>query len=109
VPQTSGTLTATIANGAQLSGAIDLKKCTAAGIFMPAAFTGVALTFFTAPTLSGTYVEIVKLDGTALSQTAAASKYIPLDPAYFAGVRFLKIRSGSAEGGARDLTVVTKV
>lgn len=103
------TVTMTIANGQQSSGAINMKGMALVGIFTPAALTGTALTFEVSQTLAGTYVPLkVTTSGTALSYTVTTSSYYAIDPKDFAGVQFLKIKSGSAEGAARTLVVSLK-
>lgn len=99
---------ATIANGQQTSGAVDLKNKTLVAVALPAALTGVALTFFAATSLAGTYKEVTDGAGTAYSVVVAADKCVPVDTAKFLGVRFLKVKSGSAEGGARTLELLVR-
>ena len=100
--------TATIANGATTSGAIDLGGCTLAGIQLPAAFTGTSLKFQAATTLGGTYQTLIDGLGNDVSKTVAQGKFLRLSPGEFAGVQFLKIVSGSAEGGARTLELAVR-
>lgn len=93
-----------IANAAQESSAIQTNGLSLCGILMPAAFTGTALTFEACDTVGGTYLPVYAAAGASvLSYTVAASRYIVIDPRDFQGVQFLKIKSGSAEGGARTL------
>lgn len=95
--------TATIANGEQLSDVVDVGKGTLAGLFIPSALTGTAITFFVCDTEGGTYLELQAGAGSAFSVTVAASKYIALDPTKFVGLRYIKLRSGTAEGAARAI------
>lgn len=98
-----------IANSAQSSSAIDLKGFTLVGILLPAAFTGTAITFEVSNAIGGTYVALKSTtSGTALSYTVAQGTYAAIDPKDFYGVRFLKVKSGSAEGGARTLSLALK-
>lgn len=106
MPSELSAFTTTIANGATESAAINLRDFTLCGIFLPAAFTGASVTFLAASTLAGTYVEVQDGDGAAISRTVAASKFIPIDPVDFLGVKFLKIKSASAEAALRTLTVM---
>lgn len=103
------TFDAVIANGGTVSDVLDMVGHTLCGIFIPAAFTGVALTFQASPTATGTFVSVRDGAGAALTVTVAAGQYIPIDPKNFHGLRYLKIVSGSAEGAARTLTVAGKL
>lgn len=94
-----------IANGAQSSSAIDLKGFVLAGIKLPAVFTGTALTFEVSDAIDGTFQPLYDASNALVSMTVAQGRWYAVDPANFQGVQFLKIKSGSAEGGARTLTV----
>lgn len=99
----------TIANTAQESAAIDLAGFTLCGILLPAAFTGTAITFEVSDSLAGTFVALKSTtSGTALSYTVAQGTYAALDPKDFQGVNFLKLKSGTAEGADRALTLYAK-
>lgn len=98
--------TVTIALNAQLSGAVDLGGYPLCGVYIPAAFTGTAMTFEACDTLTGTYVGI-KDGASDYSITVAAGKYCPVNPEKFRGVRFLKVKSGSAEAAARSVKVAS--
>jgi hypothetical protein len=103
------TKAAAIANGQQSSGALDLAGFTLVGILLPAAFTGVALTFEVSSAIDGTYVALkTGTGGSALSYTVVQGSFAAINPVDFQGVRFLKVKSGSAEGGARSLTLMLK-
>jgi len=93
---------ATIAAGATVSSAVDLKYKTLCGIQLPAAFTGVVLSFQTATTLAGTYQNMYQ-NGVIYQQTVTQGTYVILTPSIFAGVQYIKIVSGTAEGAARTL------
>jgi hypothetical protein len=85
-----------IANGQSLSNAIDLKENGLCGLYMPAAWDAADLTLVGATSLSGTYQNVNDKDGTEMLIKAAASRFILLNPADFAGLRFLKLRSGTS-------------
>jgi hypothetical protein len=102
-----GTRSVAIANGLTTSGALDLADNTLLGIMMPAAFTGTTLTF-TASADGVTYAALYDSTGAAVSVTVSTSRYIYIDPVIFAGVRYVKIVSGSAESGARTLALVVR-
>lgn len=107
-PQNKLQTTVTIANGATASGEADLGGTTLVGVILPAALTGTTLTFTAASAAGGTFIPVTGSNGSNLSFTVAASKYLAIDPALFHGVRFIKAVSGSTEGAARDLILVSK-
>jgi hypothetical protein len=100
--------TATIANAATVSGAVDCTDGrTAFAIVTPAALTGTAMTF-QASHDGTTYNPITDTAGAAYSITVAASRYIPITSAHFAGARYIKVVSGSSEGASRAIIVVRR-
>jgi hypothetical protein len=102
-------ISATIANGQTVSSVIALKGFSLVGIKVPAAFTGTALTISMCDTEGGTYVPVKSTaSGTAFSQTVTTSSYYAIDPALTQGAAFIKLTSGSAEGGARTLVCSLK-
>jgi hypothetical protein len=100
--------TTTIANGQGSSLAVDLYGVALVGISIPAAFTGIALTFQVSVDNGQTYQPMYKADGTAYSVTVAAGHYIQIPALDFAGIRFLKVISGSNEAADRVLTLVAR-
>ncbi len=98
----------TIANSGTKTPAIVTKGLSLVGIQLPAAFTGTAITF--EASLDGTTYQPVydTKSGTALSYTVAQGHFVAIDPIDFQGIPFLKIVSGSAEGGARAFSVSLK-
>lgn len=99
--------TVTILSGATLSNAIDLGEMALCGIQMPPAFTGTTLTFTASDSLGGTY-NAVTTTSASYSITVAASKYVSIPPSDLAGVRFVKVVSGSAEGADRDIILMVR-
>lgn len=106
------TFTATIANGASLSGAVDLGTMRPGRMTLPAAWTAAAGTF--AVSADGvTYGPLYDWAGTEVSIASAsmvASREIVLDPTLFLSVRYLKVRSGTNgapvnQGAARAIVV----
>jgi hypothetical protein len=90
------TATATIANGASLSGAIDLGTSRLLAIQMPAAWTAAALTF-EASYDGVTYAPVYDSAGTEISWTVGASRLVlNAAAAEWLGVRYLKVRSGTS-------------
>jgi hypothetical protein len=102
------TATITVATSTTVSAAVDLHGCALVGIQLPATFTGTALTFQAATTLTGTYQAVYGTGGSAVSYTVAQGRFIALDPATLRGIRFLKVVSGSAEGANRDIELVVR-
>jgi len=98
----------TIASGQTASGEADLGGATLVGVMLPGALTGTTVTFTAALTPGGTHNPVTGSNGSALSYTVAAGKYLAVDPALFHGVQFLKVVSGSAEGADRSITLVGK-
>ncbi len=88
------TVDAVIAINTALSAALNVSGATVIGIAMPAAWTAANLTF-QASVDGSTYNDVYDDAGAEYTVTAAAARYIILDPADFAGFRFLKIRSGT--------------
>ena len=109
------TTTGTIANGASLSGAVDVTSFidvgnpSPVGIIMPASWTTADLTFQASQNCS-TYTNLYDALGNEYTVKAAASRFILLDRTAFVGFRCFKIRSGTSgspvnQGAQRILTV----
>ncbi len=87
----------TIANGTALSAEVDLGGAVLVGIQMPAAWTAANLTFQAAEKAGGTFNNVYNDAGTELTVTAAAARHILLASPYaLAGMRYLKVRSGTS-------------
>lgn len=99
---------ATIANGVTTSAAIPTTGLSLVGVQLPAAFTGTTLTF--QGSVDGTTYQPVysTTSGTALSYTVAQGHYVAVDPIPFYGLAYIKLVSGSSEGGARSFSVALK-
>lgn len=105
--------TAVIANAASLSGEIDLGGVKEFAIVMPAAWTAANLTFQSASVSGGTLQDVYDDVGTEVTVTAAAGRTIGVSKAALNGLRFLKIRSGTAavpvaQGAERTLTIIAE-
>ena len=98
--------TATIANGQTVSGAVYIGDKLPVTLLMPAAFTGATVSF--QGSLDGSAYQAVNVGGAAYSETVAASKNVTLDPSAFAGFRWIKVVSASAEAAARSVGVVMR-
>ena len=106
------TQTVTIANGASLSNAADIEAKTLIAIDMPSSWTTANLTL-QASIDNSTWDNVFDSLGTEVTITAAASRFILLNPADYVSVRYLKIRSGTSgtpvnQGGARTITLVVR-
>lgn len=104
------TRTATIANGASLSDAVQVDGSTVVGIVMPAAWTTANLTM-QASADDSTYNNVYDELGTEKTIVATAARYIALNPADFLGSNSIKVRSGTsasavAQGAERLVTVI---
>jgi len=101
-----------IANGASLSGAIDLGVGRLFGIAMdPTAWTAAALTFQVS--VDGVnYFNLFDNTGTEINWTVLAQQFITAaSPVEWQGIRWLKVRSGTSaapinQGAARSLTII---
>lgn len=104
--------TVSIASGAALSSAVDLSGTSLVAIQMPSAWTTANLTF-QASDAGTTYNNVYNDAGTEYSVTAGGARYIITDPTEFIGIRYLKLRSGTAgttvaQGAARTVTFVLR-
>lgn len=97
----------TVANGQTDSDAIDLLGTTLVGAYLPASVEGTSLKFKAATAIDGTYLPVYGTDGNEVAYTVGSSHYVPLDPAVFSGVRFLKIVLAS-QTGAAVVTLATR-
>lgn len=105
------TVTATIANGASLSGSVDCLGLVPVAVLMPGTWTAANMTF------QGSYDNSafgnLYDSGGEISLAVAADVLQSLTPSSFAGCRYLKLRSGTAgaavnQGGDRTLTVILR-
>ncbi len=84
-----------IANGASLSSAVQIRAGLLSVIEMPAAWTAANLTFQSSG--DGTnYMNVYDDAGTEVTVTADASRRIQLSPSDWAGIQYLKVRSGTS-------------
>lgn len=97
-----------IASGQTVSAGVNLNGFTLCGVFLPAAFTGTALSF-EASADGVTYVAVKSTtSGTSLSYTVAQGTYVAIDPKDFQGIQYLKLVSGTMEGAGRSLSLAVK-
>jgi len=106
----------TIAAGAALSGAANLGDKVLSAILMPAAWTAACLTFQASDDEGVTWHGVWDDGGNEVSIASAAvvaGQRISVDPSSFAGLDFLKIRSGTTaapvnQAAAATLTLVAR-
>jgi len=93
----SSTVAVAIASGASLSGSLAVEGKDVVAVMMPAAWDAANLTFQGSHD-NVTFQNVYDDAGTELVVTAAAARYITLGTAIklLRGVRFLKVRSGTA-------------
>lgn len=104
-------LIATIADGQTTSGVIDLGGVDVCGFFFPASMTGATMKIQACATPDGTYVLVQKdeIGGGDYTITVTSSKFVPItNLAIVAGLRFVKLVSGSAESGAKAITLACR-
>ncbi|QEX18501.1 hypothetical protein FRZ44_38080 [Hypericibacter terrae] len=108
------TVTATVANGESLSDVVDLGGMSLTGIVMPADWDAADLTFQASPTgVGASFADLYDAAGTEITVSAAASIAIAIEPAAWAGLRYLKIRSGTSgspvnQGADRALVLLVR-
>ena len=96
-------LPVTIASGATASDTLDIVGLSVCGFVLPATFTGTAVTFQTAISPTATFQTLYDTTNTAIGATVTQGRNYSVNPANFAAWRYVKIVSGSAEGGARTI------
>lgn len=105
-------LTVTIANAASLSGAADLGGTTLVGYIMPSSWTAADITF--QGSVDGTnFFNLYDQFGNEVRHVVSSSRFVALNPADLASIRYLKIRSGTSgsavsQGADRVVTLVTR-
>lgn len=100
----------TAANG--LSGAINVGGGTLAAIQMPATWTAAGMTF-QASIDGDTFNSVYGSTGNEINYTVAANRIITFDPAFWLGLRQIKIRSGTsgtpvAQAAERSLVAIVQ-
>lgn len=90
---------AVIALNGNLSSAIDIGDGGLVAIQMPSSWDAAGLSFQASSDPAGTYADVYTSTtagvSTELTIGAAASEYIALNASVFAGLRYIKIRSGT--------------
>lgn len=103
--------TATILLGTSLSAAVLIAGGTVIRIEMPEAWDAAGLSFEVSSD-GADYDKLYKEDGSEYTVSAAADRAIMIDPTRLAGVKYLKVRSGTAsvpvlQTADRSITLVT--
>jgi hypothetical protein len=98
--------TATIPNGGTTSQTIDAGNNRLARINIPAAFTGVSITFMVAKQDGVTMIPLKNAAGTAIAITVAPGGAYVVDLTSFFGVPLFQLVSNAAEAAARDIELV---
>jgi hypothetical protein len=113
-----GVVTAVIESGQSLSGAVELKPqgrsgfCTAAVMVMPSAWTAADVTF--QGSIDGsTFGNLYDDAGVEVVVKAAASRVVVLPAAYFWGLRWIRVRSGTSaapvtQTAQRSITILCR-
>lgn len=103
----------TIANGESLSGEVELGG-RVVGIITPGAWTAADLTFQASDTSGGTFNDVyISTADTEYTVQAGASRHITIPATDLAGMRFLKVRSGTSgtpvnQAAARTIKLVVQ-
>lgn len=98
--------TVTILNGATVSNAVDLGEMAVVGM-QNATLTSTAMTF-QASADNSTFVAVKNTAGSTYSVTVASDSYTVIPPADLAGIRWLKVVAGSAEGADRTVKLMVR-
>lgn len=96
-----------ITSGQTVSNATDLQGQALGALYIPAAFTGASITFQGSYD-NTTFMAIYNTANTAYSITVGTSRAYAINLADFAGFRYLKIVSASAEGADRTIILTTR-
>ena len=104
--------TVTIANGAALSGAVDLVSQNVIGISTPAAWTAASITFAVSQD-NATFNPLYYQGAEFTLPEAGASRQITIDPTALLPWRYVKVRSGTSgtpvnQGQSTVITLLTK-
>ena len=101
-------VTVTLALSGTTTSAAALGGRRLLGLRLPANFDGTAITFTECDTSDGTFLPVYAAGGaSAYSITVGTSRYVPVDPAVFYGIAYVKLVSGTAQDPATTITLVT--
>jgi len=97
--------TVVIANGGTVSTTLTLENRIPLALVLPAALTGTAITF--KASCDNSTFNPVYYESTSYSLTVSTSRHVALNRLAFEGVKYLQVVSGSAEGAARTIGVIS--
>jgi len=102
----------TIGTGMALTAPIDLERMSLCRIVTPGTLTGTAFTFQFSED-GANWQNLYDATGTEKSVTVAADRAVYLDPTQYLGIRYMKVRSGTAgtptpEAGQRTILLVVR-
>jgi hypothetical protein len=103
--------TVTVANGGTTSEAFDVGAGVVSGLLLPSALTSSAITFTASDRQDGTFSPVYDSDGNQVSFSVAASRAVGAAGSEIdalAPFGWLKLVTGSAEGGDREIKVIVK-
>ncbi|MBI1274201.1 MAG: hypothetical protein GC131_09000 [Alphaproteobacteria bacterium] len=89
-------LPVTIASGQSITSDLNLGGLRLFGIVMPASWTAANLTFQSSHDYGITWNNVYDKQGTEYNITAAAARFILIDPVDFASLQYLRLRSGTS-------------
>lgn len=103
--------TSTIANGLTVGTEVYMGPFRPVAILLGAEYDGTAMSFQAGIATGATVPLIDGFDdaGAAISIVVAASKFIRLDPSFFAGVAYLKPVAGTAQTGASTVKIIGQI
>lgn len=107
-PIITSNLTATIADSATESGAVDLSGTTLSAITFPSTFDGADITLKAATTASGTFVDVYDANGLQVTLSGAPSRIVAVEPAKLAGLQYIKLVADTAQTGDTTFTIITR-
>lgn len=102
----------TIASGASLSSAADLNGTLVSSIVFPSGWTSASATF-ECSTDGVTYAALRDTTGAFISVAVSGLSFVTIDPSYFVGAAYVKIRSGTqvspvTQTGDRTITIAAR-
>jgi len=111
-PVITSNLSTTIANGASLSGAVDISGTTLVAYIMPSSWTAADITFEVSADGVNFYNLYDQFDNEVINHVDA-SRFVAVIPSEFASIRYIKFRSGTSssavnQGAERSITLITR-
>lgn len=93
-----------IANGTSQSDEVLIPEdMILVGVFMPGAWTAAAITFLARRDTTETAIPVYDLSAEISATSAAADRYIVIEPTKLVGIPFLTLRSGTAAAAVNQL------